>query len=141
MEPKPISVEQIYDASISEVWNAITNAAEMTQWYFKLSEFKPELGFKFQFMGGTEDKQYLHKCEITEVIPLQKLSHSWQYDGYSGNSSVTFELYPEGSQTRLKLTHSGIESFPNEEKDFVKSNFQKGWEHILSISLFDYLNK
>ena len=30
----------------------------MKQWYFDLAEFKPEVGFKFQFMGGTEDNQY-----------------------------------------------------------------------------------
>ncbi|HET8803839.1 MAG TPA: SRPBCC domain-containing protein, partial [Aequorivita sp.] len=108
------------------------------QWYFDLAEFKAEVGFKFQFMGGTEDDQYLHLCEILEVVPKKKLTYSWRYDGYEGNSFVTFELFEEGGNTRLKLTHRGLESFPD-KKDFSKSNFEQGWDEIINTSLMHYL--
>lgn len=138
MEYRPIIVEQIYNAPISKVWTAITDKTEMKQWYFDLAEFKAEVGFKFQFMGGTEDNKYLHLCEILEVIPQKKLTYSWRYDGYEGNSFVTFELFEEGGNTRLKLTHRGLESFPD-RKDFAKSNFELGWDEIINTSLADYL--
>lgn len=140
MENKPIIVERIYNALVSKVWKAITDKSEMKQWYFDLAEFKPEVGFKFQFMGGTEDNQYLHLCEITEVVPEKKLTYSWRYDGYEGNSFVTFELFEEASNTRLKLTHRGLDSFPN-NPDFAKSNFEQGWDQIINKSLKDYLAK
>lgn len=138
MEYRPIIVEQIYNAPISKVWTAITDKTEMKQWYFDLAEFKAEVGFKFQFMGGTEDNKYLHLCEILEVISQKKLTYSWRYDGYEGNSFVTFELFEEGGNTRLKLTHRGLESFPD-RKDFAKSNFELGWDEIINTSLADYL--
>src|SRR5690606_10824395 len=109
-------------------------------WYFDLAEFKPEVGFKFQFMGGTEDNEYLHLCEITEVIPEKKLTYSWRYDGYEGNSFVSFELFEKGDETRLKLTHRGLESFPN-NPDFAKTNFEMGWDQIINTSLKEYLSK
>jgi len=140
MENKPIIVERKYNAPISKVWKAITDKEEMKQWYFDLAEFQPEVGFKFQFMGGTEDNQYLHLCEIIEVIPEKKLTYSWRYDGYEGNSFVTFELFEEGDETRLKLTHRGLESFPN-NPDFAKTNFEMGWDQIINTSLKEYLSK
>lgn len=139
MNNTPIIIEQTYHAPIQHVWIAISNKTEMKKWYFDLPEFKAEVGFEFQFWGGTEDKQYLHLCKITEVIPGKKLVHTWRYDGYEGISYLSFELFPEGENTRLKLTHSGLESFPKNNPDLAKENFVKGWTAILGDSLEDYL--
>ena len=141
METEPFVIERTYNAPIERVWQAITDRDKMEQWYFKLREFKPEVGFEFQFYGGTEEKSYLHLCKITEVVPGKKLSHRWRYDGYTGNSFVTFELFEEEeNKTRLKLTHTGLETLPS-EPDFAKENFAAGWTHITGISLKDYLEK
>lgn len=70
--------------------------------------------------------QYLHLCEITEVVPEKKLTYSWRYNGYEGNSFVTFELFEQESKTLLILTHKGLETFPKENKDFAMENFEKG---------------
>ncbi len=140
MENQPIIVERTLNAPIAKVWKAITDKDEMKIWYFDLAEFKAEVGFKFQFMGGdTEGKQYLHLCEITEVIPEKKLTYSWRYDGYVGNSFVSFELSEQENKTLLKLTHEGLETFPNENPDFAKGNFAEGWNYILNTALKDYL--
>lgn len=140
--PQPIIVEQEYNASPDKVWNALTDSDEMRNWYFDLPEFKPEVSFNFQFTGGPDDGvQYLHLCEVTEVVPGKKLTYSWRYDGYEGNSFVTFELFGEGDKTRLKLTHMGLESFPQENKDFAVTNFEKGWDDIIHKNLKDYLEK
>jgi uncharacterized protein YndB with AHSA1/START domain len=113
----------------------------MKQWYFDLPEFKPEVGFSFDFMGGPDHKQYKHLCTITEVVPGKKLTYSWRYEGYEGNSFVTFELFAEGNKTRLKLTHEGLETFPASNPDLAKENFAQGWTHIVGISLKDYVEK
>jgi uncharacterized protein YndB with AHSA1/START domain len=140
METAPFVIERTYDAPIDKVWQAITDKNKMKQWYFDLKEFKPEVGFEFQFYGGTEEKQYLHLCKITEVVKGQKLTHSWKYDGYPGESFVTFELFAEGNKTKLKLTHAGLETFPP-GPDFKKENFEMGWTDIIGRSLKEYLEK
>lgn len=141
METKPIVKEVTLNAPISKVWKALTDKDEMKHWYFELEEFKPEVGFEFQFYGGSEEKKYLHLCKITEVIPNKKVAYSWKYEGYQGESFVTFELFAEGDKTRLKLTHEGLESFPSDNSDFSKENFVTGWNHIIYKSLKDYLDK
>lgn len=136
-----VIVERVFDADIALVWRAITEKELMKQWYFDLAEFNVEVGFKFEFMGGPEDGvQYKHLCEITEVIKEQKLTYSWKFDGYEGLSFVTFELFYEGEQTRLKLTHSGIDTFPD-TPDFAIHNFQAGWDNIVTNSLKGFLEK
>jgi len=139
MSNQPFVIERIFDAPVERVWKALTDKEQMKQWYFDLAEFKPEPGFEFSFEGGKDDRSYLHLCKITDVIPLKKLRYSWRYQGYDGISFVTFELFGEGSKTRLILTHEGLETFPYNNPDFAKENFAQGWSHIIGISLKEFL--
>jgi len=141
MSTQPFVIERTYNAPISKVWSAITDHNKMKEWYFTLEDFKPEVGFKFTFEGGSKEKTYIHLCEVTEVIPEKKLTHSWVYKDYPGESYVTWELFDEGDKTRLKLTHTGLETFPQDNKDFAKESFTKGWTHITGTSLKEYLEK
>lgn len=140
MANEPYVIERTFNASPEKVWKAISDKEEMKKWYFDLAEFKPEVGFQFHFEGGPEDRKYLHLCKVTEVEQEKKLTYSWRYDGYEGNSFVTFELFAEGEKTRLKLTHSGLETFPA-NPDFAEENFATGWNHIIGKSLPEHLEK
>ncbi len=136
---EPVIVKHVYNASADRVWKALTDKEEMAQWYFKVDDFKPEVGFNFQFTGGSEDKQYLHLCEVMEVVPGKKLTHSWRYDGYPGNSFVTWELEEKDGKTEVTLTHIGLESFPQDLADFARSNFAAGWDEIVNKELAKYV--
>lgn len=136
----PLVVEQTYSAPAKAVWEALTDNAKMKQWYFDLKEFKAEPDFEFDFSGGPPEKTYLHKCVVKEVIPFKKLSHTWRYEGYQGDSLVIWELFDEGDQTKVRLTHAGLETFPD-DPDFARSNFEMGWNHITGISLKEFLEQ
>ncbi|SDL12335.1 SRPBCC family protein [Siphonobacter aquaeclarae] len=135
----PITFDRTYHAPAEKVWDALVNPAKMKQWYFDIPGFQPVVGYRFEFLGGREGREYRHLCEITEVVPGRKLTYSWRYDGYAGNSFVTFELFPEGTDTRLLLTHRGLETFPKEVADFAPGNFVEGWTSILGKSLPKFL--
>lgn len=142
METNDVVIEETFNAQISKVWNALTDKEEMKQWYFDLKEFKPEVGFKFDFIGGAEDgEQYVHLCEVTSVKPNQKLSYTWKYKGYSGNSEVIFELTDEVDQTTVKLTHKGLDTFPKDNPDLGIHNFVEDCNHLIHKSLKNHLEK
>jgi uncharacterized protein YndB with AHSA1/START domain len=140
MKSEPVVVESTFNVSREKIWKAITVKDQMKQWYFNLNEFKPEVGFEFKFEGGKDDKIYIHKCRITDIDINKKLRHSWEYEGFEGQSFVTFELFEEGNTTRLKLTHEGLDTFPSNNPDFAKSNFIEGWNYIIGTSLKQYLS-
>jgi uncharacterized protein YndB with AHSA1/START domain len=140
MKNRTIIEERLFDVPAGKVWKAITDRDEMARWYFDLREFRAEPGFQFTFTGGpSPEKQYVHLCEVLEVVPERKLSYSWRYEGYEGSSVVTFELLPRGRQTLLKLTHEGLGTFPHDNGDFAITNFEAGWKSIIQSSLAGHL--
>lgn len=136
MNNNPVIIEKLINAPVKRVWQAITDKDQMKQWYFDLSDFKPEVGFEFRFPGqGHKGEQYMHVCKITEVVPLKKLQYSWQYVGLEGYSVVTFELFEEADKTRVKLTHTGLETFPKDNTDFARDSFNAGWTELITVLL------
>jgi uncharacterized protein YndB with AHSA1/START domain len=133
-----ITLEQTFDAPIARVWQALTDVAQMREWYFDLKEFKPEAGFEFEFVLEHEGNTYHHLCKVTEVIPQKKIAYTWRYKGEPGDSLVTFELFAEGSKTRLTLTHTGIESFPKTPA-YARKNFEAGWAQLIGTSLMQFV--
>jgi hypothetical protein len=49
-------------------------------------------------------------------------------------------LFPEADKTRLKLTHSDLETFPD-VPELRKENFAEGWTSLIDTSLKEYLEK
>ena len=107
MKEAPIVVERTFDATPTEVWQAITDGSKMKEWYFDIKDFKAEPGAEFQFYAGDGKKQYLHLWKITEVVTGKKISYSWKYDFDPGISHVTFELFPEGNKTEVEAHARG----------------------------------
>ena len=126
-----VVLERTLNAPVARVWKALTDVEEMRHWYFDLKEFKPEVGFEFEFVVEHEGNTYHHLCKVTEVVPLTKIAYTWRYKGHEGNSLVTFQLSGTGSRTQLKLTHEGLETFPKTDA-FKRDNFKAGWTAITS---------
>jgi uncharacterized protein YndB with AHSA1/START domain len=137
----PFVIERTYHAPVDAVWQALTDKDKMKEWYFDIAAFKAEVGFEFQFTANNKGLVYVHLCKVTEVNPGKKLSYSWTYKDAPGYSVVSFELFADGEKTRVKLTHTGLETFPQDGGDYARENFVTGWNHILGKSLGNYLEK
>ncbi|MFB6456214.1 SRPBCC domain-containing protein [Chitinophaga sp. Hz27] len=137
MTTTPLVVERVYNAPIESVWDALTNNEKLKQWYISMPEFKAVQGFTFSFPCTDHGEEFVNLCEVTEVIPGHKLAYSWRHEGHEGESNVSFELYAEGSKTRLVLTHVGLESFAGDI--FPRSGFEKGWDYFINETLPQFL--
>jgi uncharacterized protein YndB with AHSA1/START domain len=133
-----VVVERTLDAPVAKVWKALTDVDQMREWYFDLKEFKPQVGFEFEFVVEHEGTTYHHLCRVTEVIPHQRIAYTWRYKGEPGNSLVTIELSPDGEKTRLKLTHTGIDTFPKTPA-YERKNFEAGWTAIVGTELKQFV--
>ena len=138
----PIVVEQTYDAPIAAVWNAITKADQMRQWYFgNIPAFEAEVGFETRFDVECADRVFPHVWKVTEVEPQKRLAYNWSYDGFEGDSFVVFELSDEGDATTLKLTHTTTKDFPDDGAEFTREAGLEGWKWFVEDSLKMYVEK
>jgi uncharacterized protein YndB with AHSA1/START domain len=138
MTTTPVIIERVYHAPSEKVWKAIAEKEQMKLWYLDLAVFEAKVGFEFSFVGGP--KSFVHLCKVMEVIPGKKLAYSWRFEGFEGDSLVSFELFPEGENTRIRLTHSGIETF-FKPMGFDRNNFEPGWAYLLDTQLKEFVEK
>ena len=139
-EANAVVIERTYNAPVARVWKALTDVDQMREWYFDLKEFKPEVGFEFGFVVEHEGTTYDHRCKVTDVVPQKKIAYTWRYEGHEGESLVTIELSPGGDKTRLKLTHTGLNTFPKTPA-FARENFEKGWTAIIGSELKEFVER
>ena len=142
MKNDVLTVERTYDVPADRIWLGLTDNNELKKWFFVFKDFKPKPGFKFDFMGGPDEgPHFLHLCEISQLIEGKKLAYTWRYDGYPGNSEVCWELFEKDGKTRVVISHSGLESFAENGKDFSKESFKGGWSYFLNDALRRYLEE
>jgi len=136
----PIIVEQNFDTSVENVWKAITEHGLMVKWYFEnIPTFEAEVGFKTQFNVVSGERDFLHKWEVTEVIPNKKIVYNWTYKDYEGSADVAFEILEDGALSRLQIKVIVLEDFSNDIPEFKRESCIGGWEYFIKGQLKEYL--
>lgn len=136
----PIIIEQKVNAPAEKVWKALTDKNEMKIWYFDIADFIPQEGTVFNFYEPGDEKIYHHQAKILEIIPEKKLKHTWFYPEFSDQETiVTWELYPDGENTLIRLIHENINGFNDLGENFSEKAFTEGWTQIIEESLKKYL--
>jgi len=138
-----IIVKELLNASVSYVWDAITQPNKMKQWYFAdMPDFKPELGFKTSFiMNSPSGNKFTAKWQVTEVVKEKIIKCNWSYEEYDGLGIVSFILSPVGDKTLITVTNEGLNTFPQEIPEFTNESCIAGWEYFINKRLPNYLNK
>jgi uncharacterized protein YndB with AHSA1/START domain len=140
METLPFEIEMEYDVPVEKVWKALTDPEHMKQWYFDLPSFTAIIASSTELEKIEEiDTFYLDKCMPVEKIEGEKISYSWKYEVYPGNSLVTFELSPKGKRTKLRFTHEGLETYPVSNPDIARDNIHSSWKYMLETAIKVYL--
>ena len=139
-EDPPVVVEEVFDSSINQVWEAITDKDKMVKWFFdNIPDFKPEVGFKVSFNVNSGERDFLHLWEIIEVIPIKKIKYNWKYQDYKGDSNLTMELKEENGKTKITVTSEVLESFDDSIPEFKRESCIGGWNYFIKESLKNYL--
>ena len=136
----PIIVEELFHASIMDVWNAITRRDQMTQWFFgNILAFEARKGFKTEFSVQSGGRTFTHVWKILEAVPGRRIKYHWTYAEYPGEGTVTFELRKNKFGTMLRLSNEGIETFPQNIPEFTRESCQAGWDYFIRGRLKEYL--
>lgn len=135
-----IIVEQSFDCSSGDLWNAITDHKEMIKWYFsQIPDFRPEIGFKTEFVVENEGRVFTHQWEIVDLQHGSLISYSWRFKEYEGLSLSEFHVSQNQSKADLKLVVKVLEDFPDGIPEFKRESCIGGWNYFLKGNLKDYL--
>lgn len=102
-----ITEELIIEVTPQRVWSALTQQNEIVQWWAYEAQIKPEVGTlaEFRFRQGA----FILQFELAELDQDKKMRWtSRQGLPQWAGTSVTWQLTPIRSGTRLIFTHDGF---------------------------------
>jgi uncharacterized protein YndB with AHSA1/START domain len=124
-------------ATVERVWSAITDPAEIQQWFPDRATLEPRAGGK----GAWDWDEYgSHEVRVEVFEPPTKLVWSWAADGNvpydeATATRVEWTLTPiDGGGTLLELVETGFASLKSRQEN------DDGWDSELG-ELVEYLEK
>ncbi len=94
---RTVIAERSYDASIIDVWDALTSRERIPRWFLPI-EGDLHVGGRYQLEGNAGG-------EVTTCEPPNHLAVTWEFDGQLSWVTVTLVEEPAGT-TRLRLEHT-----------------------------------
>lgn len=82
----------------------------------------------FDVVSGT--RHFFHQWKVVAVTPNQKIAYEWRFKEYPGVSVSIFELFPETTGTRLRITSEVLVSFPEAVPEFSRESGLAGWTYF-----------
>ncbi|RKH61552.1 SRPBCC family protein [Corallococcus llansteffanensis] len=123
--PAVIQLEQFYAHAPASVWRALTDPALHARWW-AAGDVRPIVGHRFTLDMGTWGQQ---PCEVLAVEPERMIQYRFAADTL--DTVITWRLSPEGTGTRLTLTHEGF----NLDTPMGRHAFhgmKQGWPAVLA---------
>lgn len=119
--------EIVIDATPETIWPFLTEVDRHLEWMGSEAELDPRPGGVYKVLVQGE-----HPAggEFVEVVPFEKVvfTFGWDEPGNPitpGSSTVEISLHPEGSKTRVRLTHRDL-------PENAVGDHTVGWTHYLS---------
>ena len=134
-----ITKEALFNQSIDTVWNAITNAEEISAWFIK-ADFKAEVGYQYTFTSSPNEKGCtVISGEVKKSNPYT-LIYTWIVGDTNVETTVTWKLEAIEGGTKLYLEHSGISNYAGDTAITMLESFNGGWNTCID-GLKNYLKE
>jgi uncharacterized protein YndB with AHSA1/START domain len=97
-EARTVTVSQVYDADIDDVWDACTNRDRIPRWFLPVTG-DLRVGGRYQLEGNAGGT--IERCD-----PPNSLAATWEYGGDVTWVELTLSVEGDG-RTRFALQHTG----------------------------------
>jgi uncharacterized protein YndB with AHSA1/START domain len=125
---KTIKQSYLIQASIQDVWRALTESVVINKWGGGPAKMTDSEGAMFSLWGGD-----IHGKNL-EVKTNKLLRQEWISGNWKTPSIVTFTLTEKDTNVRVELLHERV---PNEEAKEISD----GWNDYYLGSIKDYLEQ
>ncbi|HEX3369234.1 MAG TPA: SRPBCC domain-containing protein [Candidatus Cybelea sp.] len=124
------------DAPAAKIFAALTEPAQLTQWWGEEGKYRVEqmeadlrVGGRWQTTGTSSDgRRFVVEGVYREIDPPRILAYTWAHDWGDADRAETlvrFDLTERGGSTLVKVTHSGFAD-PQSRDDHAR-----GWTIVL----------
>jgi uncharacterized protein YndB with AHSA1/START domain len=123
--PAIIRLEHHYSQPPAAVWRVLTTPELFARWW-AAGDIQPRVGHRFELDMGRWGMQ---RCEVLAVEPERLLSIRFA-EGQL-DTTISWQLFAEGTGTRLQFTHEGFDL----DSPLGKSAFEgmaPGWPGLLA---------
>lgn len=149
MDIEQDQIEKIVELSapVSKVWRALTDHVQFGEWFRVHLDGPFEVGATTTghiTFPGHEDVKWVSLTE--EMTPERRFVFSWPPSAVDPDTEypadakviVVFSLEPTEQGTRLTITETGFQQFPEKKRlDILRSNIE-GW-NIQAKNIADYV--
>jgi uncharacterized protein YndB with AHSA1/START domain len=94
-EARVMTISQVYDTDVDDMWDAVTNAERIPRWFLPVHG-ELRVGGKYQLEGNAGGT--VERCD-----PPKSFAATWEMHG--GVSWIEVRLTPEAGGTRFELEH------------------------------------
>lgn len=119
----PIVFERVIDATVDEAFALFTEPERLRRWHAVSAAVDLRVGGDYRFTVVPGSIAY---GTFSEIEPGKRLVYTWGWKGDDtpppSASSIAVEFEPIGSQTKVTLTHSGLD-------EEAATNHSVGWTH------------
>ena len=124
-ELQTIQLDHVYPYAPSRVWQALTDPQLHARWW-AAGDVRPVVGHRFDLDMGKWGKQ---ACEVLEVEHERLLKY--RFAAGTLDTIITWRLLPEGTGTRLSLTHEGFNLSTPMGRQALEG-MAPGWPRVLA---------
>jgi uncharacterized protein YndB with AHSA1/START domain len=126
MSKQTLSFTQLVKSPPEEVYRAFTNTTALREWLCDVATVSPHPGGRL-YLWWTSG--YYTSGGFTQVEEGKKIAFSWFGRGEPSPTQVQVNFTPQGEDTLVALTHSGMGT--GEEWSQSTVEIEKGWENSL----------
>jgi uncharacterized protein YndB with AHSA1/START domain len=128
-----IERELVLPVAIERVWEALTDPAQVSQWFDIHTEIDLRPGGAAAF-GWEKEGRFL--AVVEDVEPLRCFSYRWCLDrdtpvDAGPTTQVEFTLEEVAGGTRLSLVETGFDAIAEDVRDRHLSDNTKGWKESM----------
>ncbi|WP_149587120.1 GNAT family N-acetyltransferase [Tabrizicola flagellatus] len=129
-----IELDIAIDAPPSRVWACLTDPAAVRVWFgaHMALDARPGGGFREVWRDGA--REVVTAGRVLDFDPPSRLVLSWADADWPAETRVTLVLNPEGTGTRLRLTHEGWAALGDGAKGLAAAH-RAGWQaHLAALA-------
>lgn len=127
---RELRIERIFDAPRPRVWRAMTDPELVKQWWGRgnpltVERLEVERGGHWRFVEHSDDGDHGFEGRFREVVPPEKLSMTFEWDGAPGHTVVQTIMLEDMGDNRTRMVSTSM-FFTKEDCDAMMSSGMEG---------------